>query len=176
MRTGVRGYSPGMDPRRLAVVVVLAVAACAPATENRPSQTTATTTTATTTAAAASLSPACGDVVDKAQALLTAVGRYASGKAAAEQVRSAADELSDSFDQAKTELGPDAQAALDKAGRALRDVLDVLSTQPVDTNRLRTAAGQVVTALGEAATVCTSSSTEPTSSPEPTTESVTTTS
>lgn len=156
-------------PGRLAALaVVLAVAGCAPATDDRPSQAPTTTTTE-------SLSRACTDVADKAQALLTEVGRYATGKASPDQVHTAADALSDSFNRAKTELGPAAQADLDEAGQALHDVLDALTTQPVDKAKLQTAANQVFTALGEAATVCTSGTTAPDTSTE-STNSVTTTS
>jgi predicted lipoprotein len=162
-------------PGRLTVAfaAVLVLAGCAPATDDGPSQAPTTTTTTTT----GSVRPACADLADKGQALLTEVGRYGTGKATGDQVRAAAAELSDSFDSAKTELGPEAQANLDEAGRALQEVLDALTAQPVDSAKLRAAAGEVVTALGDAAAVCTSSgtSTEP-SSPTSTTDSVTTTS
>lgn len=177
MSVATRGVLPRMNhviPGRplVALAVVLALAGCGPTANDRPSQ--APTTTPTTTTTTGSLSSACADVMDKAQALLTEVGRYAAAKSTAEQVRAAADELADSFDRAKSELGPDARADLDEAGRALREVLDALTAQPVDTARLRTAASQVVTALGSAATICVSAtSTEPTTD---TTDSVTTTS
>jgi hypothetical protein len=165
-------------PGRLTVAfaAVFVLAGCAPATDDGPSQ-APTTTTTTTTTTTGSVRPACADLADKGQALLTEVGRYGTGKATGDQVRAAAAELSDSFDSAKTELGPEAQANLDEAGRALQEVLDALTAQPVDSAKLRAAAGEVVTALGDAAAVCTSSgtSTEPTS-PTSTTDSVTTTS
>jgi hypothetical protein len=160
MVISVRGYSRRMDHvivRRLTLpfVAVLALGACTAAPDNRPGQ---TTTTATTTQ---SIQPACSDVLDKAQALLTTVGRFGTGKATEAEVRTAADELADSFESAKSELGPSAQASLDNAGRALQDVVGALTTQPVDTTRLRAAANQVVTALADAATVCTSGTSSP---------------
>ncbi len=178
MRTGRCGYSPGMNRvtvRHLAVPLcaVLALAGCTQAPDDRPSPQTTTTTTTTEPSTSASVRPECLAVAGKAEALLTAVGRLATGQATADQVRAAAGELSDTFDDAKAALGPDAGADLDDAGRALDEVTDALGKQPVDTAALRTAATRLVSSLGNAATVCAAGS--PATSTDTGTETGTTT-
>jgi hypothetical protein len=83
------------------------------------------------------------------------VGRLATGDASVEQVRAATADLSNSFNDAMAEVGPDTRAHLDEAGQALRQVEDALSTQPIDTAALHTAANDLFAALGNAADVCT---------------------
>ena len=158
---------------------VLALAGCTSSTNARsgPSTTTTTTTTTTTSssspAVSLSIRPECLDVADKAKDLLTAAGRLATGNATVAKVRAAAGELSTSFEAAKQAIGPDASAHLDDAQQALRRVREALSSDPVDTGALRTASGDVVAALGEAATVCAPGSS--TTSTVPSTEDTVTT-
>lgn len=138
---------------------VLVVAGCSSGTNDQADQQTTTTTT-TTTESSASLQPECRDMVDDAQALLTEVGKLATREATVEDVRTAADTLATSFDNAKTALGPEAQAQLDQAGQALQRIQDALGAQPVDAGELRGGASDLVAALGDAATVCSGNSTE----------------
>lgn len=134
----------------------------------------ATTTTTIVPTTTESVRQECLDVADRARALFTEVGRFASGDGTLEQVRAAADELSDAFETAKASLGPDAQADLDSAGQALQRAQDALAAQPVDSAALRTAATEVVAALGNAATVCApGSSTAPTDTTSTDTSTVT---
>lgn len=153
--------------RQLAVVLgaALALAGCTSTTNNEPNQQTTTTTTEPTTSA--SIREECVDVADKARAMLTEVGRLATGDSTVGQVRTAATELSGAFDDARAALGPEAQADLDQAGQALQRAKDALTTQPVDTAALRAAARDVAAVLGNAAAVCApSSSTAPTGTSE----------
>jgi hypothetical protein len=161
--------------RHLTVVLcaALALAGCTSATNDQPSQQTTTTTTTTEPSTSASVRPECLAVAGKAQALLTAVGRLATGNATVDQVRAAAGELSDAFDDAKAAVGPDTQTQLDEAGKALQDVQDALAAQPVDTAGLRTAAARLVATLGDAATICSPSSSTSPNTTETETESET---
>jgi hypothetical protein len=163
--------------RHLAALLcaALALAGCTSATNDQPSRPTTTTTTTTETSTSASVRPECVAVADQAQALLTAVARLATGQSTVDQVRAAAGELSDAFDDAKAALGPDARAQLDEAGQALRQVQDALAAQPVDTTALRTAAARLFAALGDAATVCSTGSPTSTGTTETQTETGTTT-
>jgi hypothetical protein len=165
--------------RHLAALLcaALALAGCTSATNDQPSRPTTSTTTATTEPpTSASVRPECVAVADQAQALLTAVARLATGQSTVDQVRAAAGELSDAFDDAKAALGPDARAQLDEAGQALRQVQDALAAQPVDTTALRTAAARLFAALGDAATVCSTGSPTSTGTTETGTTTTTTTS
>ena len=146
----------------------LVVAGCAPATTTQP-----TTRQQSTTATSPSVLAACVDVADKTGTLLTVVGRLATGDATVEQVQAAATAVSDSFDAAMAAVGPDTRAHLDEAGKALSRIEDALTTQPIDTVALRTAADDLFTALGDAAGVCNPSST--TSTQDTTTEDSVTT-
>jgi hypothetical protein len=137
----------------------LVVAGCSPAASNQ-----STSQKTTTTTSQASVMAACVDVADKAGVLLAVVGRLSTGDATVEQVRSAATDLSGSFDDAMAAVGPDTRAHLDEAGQALRRIQDALSTQPIDSAELRTAADDLFAALGNAADVCTPGS--PTTSTE----------
>jgi hypothetical protein len=141
---------------RLVVAAVCAgsfVAGCTSSANDRPSAETTATTTGP--AAPASVRPECVDVADKANELLSRVVRLANGGSTAQQVRAAADGLSDSVDEAKSAVGPEAAADLDGAGQALGRVRNALATRPVDTAGLRTAANDLLTSLGDAAAVCT---------------------
>jgi outer membrane protein OmpA-like peptidoglycan-associated protein len=142
--------------RPLAIVLcaVLVVAGCTSADSDQPGQ----QTTTTSASPSASLRSECRDVADDARALLTEVGRLATRDATVDDVRTAASALATSFDDAKSALGPGARAQLDQAGQALQRVQDALSTQPVNTAELRRAARDVVAALGDAAAVCSGSS------------------
>jgi hypothetical protein len=135
---------------------VLVVAGCTSADGDQPGQQTTTTSTTSTTSPRSE----CRDVADDAHALVTEVGRLATRDATVDDVRTAASALAASFDDAKTALGAGAQEHLDQAGQALQRVQDALSTQPVNPAELRRAASDVVAALGDAATVCSGSSSE----------------
>jgi hypothetical protein len=151
--------------RHLAVALgaVLVLAACNSGT-NDESGPQATTTTTTPPTATESIRQECVDVADKSRALLTEVGRLTTGDTTIAQVNAAAGELSDAFDAARESVAPDARADLDQAGQALQQVQDALAAQPVDTAALRVAAAELVTTLGDAASVCTPGSpTAPTS-------------
>lgn len=153
----------------------LVVAGCTSATNDQSSGvgTTTTTTARSDPATTGSLRAECVDVADKAADLLAVVGRLATGEATVEQVRAATAALSESFDEAATAAGPEARAHLDEAGKALNRVEDALLAQPIDTAALRAAAGDLVTALGDAAGLCTPDSA--TSSTSTTTEETVTT-
>lgn len=129
---------------------MLVVAGCTSAGDDQPARQTITETTETSPP----LRAECRDVADDAKALLTEVGRLATRDATVDDVRTAASALAVSFDDARTALGPGAQAHLDQAGQSLQRVQDALSAQPVDTAELRRAASDLVAALGDAATVC----------------------
>lgn len=142
---------------RLLVAVVCAgsfVAGCTSSTNDRPTEITATTTTTTETALAP-VRPECVDVADKANELLSRVVQLADGASTAQQVRAATEGLSDSVAEAKSAVGPDAVADLDRAGQAIGRVHDALATRPVDTAGLQTAANDVLASLGDPAAVCT---------------------
>lgn len=138
----------------IALLAALALAGCSSATNDQPSQETTTTTTTTETSSS-SLNPACEDVADKGRALIAEIGRFATRDATVADVQAAAAALSDAFGDAKATLAPDAQAQLDRAEQALKQVQDALAAQPVDTAALRAAAGELVAAAGDAATLCT---------------------
>lgn len=146
--------------RRLVLVATLCalpafVGCTATGEQAGPQNTESTQTTSTSSpATTVSLRGECLDVADKARVLLTEAGRLATGDGTIEQVRAAAGGLSDSFEDARTALGPDAEADLDTAGQALQRVQDVLTTQPVDNAELRAAANDFVAALTNAAAVC----------------------
>jgi hypothetical protein len=171
------GTQQGMNSVRCLVSLLcagLVVAGCSPAT------TTQSTGQTTTTTSSESVRAACADVADKTGVLFAVVGRFATGDATVEQVRSAAADLSGSFDDAMASAGPDVRGRLDEAGQALTRVQDALSTDPIDSAALRTAANDLFSALGNAADVCTpgssSTSTEDSStSTEDTTENSVTT-
>ncbi|MBP2328614.1 hypothetical protein JOF56_008999 [Kibdelosporangium banguiense] len=148
-----------MIARHAALVfcAALALTGCTSATNDQPSQKTTTTTT-TGPATTVSIRPECVNVADKAHALLTQIGRLTTGDATPDQVRAAAGELSDAFDDAKATVGPDTRAHLDKAGQALRRVQDALNAQPIDTASLRAATNDLVAALGDVAAICAPSS------------------
>jgi hypothetical protein len=118
---------------------------------------------------------ACVDVADKTGVLFAVVGRFATGDATVEQVRSAAADLSGSFDDAMASVGPDVRGRLDEAGQALTRVQDALSTDPIDSAALRTAANDLFSALGNAADVCTPGSSSTGSSSTSTEDSSTST-
>ena len=136
--------------RPLAVVLcaVLVVAGCTSADSDQAAQQTTTTT---------SLRSECRDVADDAQALLTEVRKLATRDATVDDVRTAANTLAASFEDARTALGSGAQAKLDQAGEAVQRVQDALNAQPVDAAGLRRAASDVATALGDGAAVCSGS-------------------
>jgi hypothetical protein len=148
-----------MSERLLVAVVctALIVAGCTSSANDRPSKDSAATTTATsaTAAAPAPVRSECVDVADKANEFLSQVVRLANGDSTPQRVRAAADGLSDSVDDAKAAVGPDAAAELDKAGQAVGRARDVLATRPVDTAGLQTAANELLTSIGDAAAVCT---------------------
>jgi hypothetical protein len=151
---------------RLLVAVVCAgafVAGCTSSANDRPS--TEITATTTKPAAPASVRSECVDVADKANELLSRVVRLANGGSTAQQVRAAADDLSDSVAAAKSAVGPEAAADLDGAGQALDRVRGALATRPVDTTGLQTAANDLLTSLGDAAAVCTPDSATSTEDP-----------
>jgi ElaB/YqjD/DUF883 family membrane-anchored ribosome-binding protein len=141
----------------------LVLAGCTSGSNDQAATTTPTTTTTTTpTTAPATSEPIrteCQTVADDARALLTEVGRLATRDATVVDVQAAADTLRDSLDQARSTLGPDARAQLDKADQALRQVQDALSASPVDTAALRDGARDLVSALGDAAAICTAGGT-----------------
>jgi hypothetical protein len=141
----------------VALCAAFALAGCTSATNDQPSTQTATTTTTTEPTTSASLVPACQDLVDKAQTLVTEIGRLTTRSATVADVQAAADALGASFDDAKATLGAEAKADLDAAGQALQQVQDALKTQPIDTAALRTGAAALVTSLGDAAKVCSAS-------------------
>jgi hypothetical protein len=147
---------------------VLVVAGCTSATNDQSGgvNTTTTTTARSEPATTGSLRAECVDVADKATDLLAVVGRLATGEATVEQVRAATADLAESFDEAATAAGPEARAHLDEAGKALNRVEDALLAQPIDTAALRAAAGDLVTALGNAAGLCTPDSTTSTTTEE----------
>jgi hypothetical protein len=132
----------------------LALTACTQANDQSAGQTSSSSSTTSESVVAA-----CADVADKAGVLLAAIGRLATGNATTGEVGTAAGELSAVFDDALTAVGPDARADLEDAGEALGRIVNVLSTQPIDTAALRTAANELLTELGEAADVCTPDST-----------------
>jgi hypothetical protein len=150
-----------MNARLLVSVVCtgLIVAGCTFVTNDRPSTDTTATNTATSASAKpatpAPVRPVCVDVADKANEFLSQVVRLANGDSTPQRVRAAAAGLSDSVDDAKAAVGPDAAAELDEAGQVLGRARDVLATRPVDTAGLRTAANDLLTSLGDAAAVCT---------------------
>ncbi|MGH3876555.1 MAG: hypothetical protein ACRDSK_05890 [Actinophytocola sp.] len=151
---------------RLLVAVLCAglfLAGCTSSANDRPNK----ETTATEHAAPVTVRPECVDVADKANEFLSRVVRLADGDSTARQLRAAADGLSDSFDEVKAAVGPDAAADLDEAGQALARARDALAARPVDTAGLRTAANDLLTSLGDAAAVCTPDSTT-TSTEDPT--------
>lgn len=163
----------------VALCAAFALAGCTSATNDQPSTQTATATTTTEPTTSESLVPACQDLVDKAQTLVTEVGRLTTRNATVADVQAAADALGTSFDDAKATLGAEAKADLDAASQGLRQVQDALKTQPVDTAALRTGAATLVTSLGDAAKVCSGSSSttstetgtetgEPSATPTPT--------
>ncbi|HEY7592227.1 MAG TPA: hypothetical protein VH969_03670 [Actinophytocola sp.] len=146
-----------MTARPLTVVLccaALALAGCTSAANDQAGQETTTTTTPTTTETSPSLRPECADVADAAQALVTEVGKLATQDATVGDVKAAADDLSQSFADARGSLGPEAQAHLDEAGQALQRVQDALGAQPVNKAGLRQAATDLLASLGDAATVC----------------------
>ena len=163
--------------RHLTVVLCAALflAGCSSATNDQPSQETTTTTTTTETAESPALRPECEAVADKGRILLAEVGKFATQDATVGDVQAAASALSDAFDDAKAALGPEAQGKLDQAEQALKQVQDALSAQPVDTAALRLAASSLVAAAGNAATLCSpsSSTSESTETTETTTETTT---
>jgi osmoprotectant transport system substrate-binding protein len=144
-----------MTPRPLclALCAVLALAGCSSSTNDEPGQEPSPTTTSAPTTSVA-IREECSDVADKAQALVTEAGRLTTGDATIDQVRAAAQELSDAFDTAREAVEPDARAQLDEAGQALQRVQDAVAAQPVDTAGLRAAGRDLVTALGDAASIC----------------------
>jgi hypothetical protein len=143
----------------------LALTACTPANNQSAGETTSSSSVTSESVVAA-----CADVADKAGVLLAAIGRLATGNATTGEVGTAAGELSAAFDDALTEVGPDARADLEDAGEALGRIENVLTTQPIDTAALRTAADELLIELGNAADVCTPDSTTvtTTSTDEPT--------
>lgn len=178
MRSSRGGYPSNMNrvtARHLAVVLCAALflAGCSSATNDQPSQETTTATTTTETAESPALRPECEAVADKGRALLAEVGKLATQDATVGDVQAAASALSDAFDDAKAALGPEAQGRLDQAEQALKQVQDALSAQPVDTAALRLAASSLVAAAGDAATLCSPSSS--TTGTDTTTESTETT-
>jgi hypothetical protein len=164
--TAVNGSPFNPPPHTVVIGMVLIVlvsmmllfVGCA-STDNPPAQQPAGTATTTGTPTTVStLDPECRQVADDAQALVAEVGRLATRDATVDDVRAAASTLATSFDEARAAVSPAAQANLDQAGQALQRLQDALSAQPVNTAELRQAANDLVTALGDAATVCSGSS------------------
>lgn len=101
---------------------------------------------------------ACAKVVTKGRALGTTVAKFVAGNATAAEVKTSADQLSTAVDQAKAEVKPAVSKDLDQAQSAVQRLQKALTTRPVSTSEVASAATQVVTSVGSAATVCQTSS------------------
>jgi PBP1b-binding outer membrane lipoprotein LpoB len=145
----------------LLLCAALTLAGCSSATDSA----TSTPTTSAEPATSMSVGPVCADVADKARGLATEVGRLTTGQATVDQVRASANELSTAFADARDMVGSETRAHLDEAGQALQRMQDALNAQPIDRAGLRAAADDLVTALGDAATVCASESSTDSAAP-----------
>jgi len=96
----------------------------------------------------------CAGVSTEGQALGAVVVQFLNGSASADQVRTAADGLSDALTAARETAEANVSAALDDAQTALDQLLTALRAQPVDRTGLRTASTDVLAALGDLTKIC----------------------
>lgn len=132
---------------------VVTIAGCDTAGTGKESTSTAPDTT-NATSAPASTGSACADVAAQGQVLGAVVLQFVDGTATANQVRSAADDLSNALTSAGGNAKANMAAALDDAQTALGQLLTALQAQPVDRDGVRTASTDVLNALGNVAAVC----------------------
>lgn len=138
----------------LVFVAVVTLTGCQTADTGNESATTVPDTTSTRTSASAPPETTCAAIATQGQALGTAVSRFVDGSATVDQVRSAATDLSDALAEAASSAKADAAAAFDDVKAALDQLLTALQTQPVDRAGVRTASSDVLSALGDVATIC----------------------
>jgi phage-related minor tail protein len=93
-------------------------------------------------------------VVTKSRGLATTVAQFVGGQASASDVKTAANQLSTAVDKAKADLKPQVSKNLDSAQAGVQRLQKALTTQPVSKSEISSAAAQVVTSVGSAATVC----------------------
>jgi hypothetical protein len=132
--------------------VVLLAGCQSSGTASEPTSAAPDPTTASSTAE--STASACADVTAKGLALGTAATQFLDGSATADQVRTAADDLSEALTAAGANAQANLTAALDDAQAALDTLLTALQAQPVDRAGLRTASTDVLAALSDAAALC----------------------
>ncbi|MFI5613983.1 hypothetical protein [Amycolatopsis sp. NPDC051903] len=108
---------------------------------------TASPTTGPTGADCAAVSTAARNLTSQVQALV-------AGQTSREQVAAAGRDLASALDSARNTLGPNARADLDAAGTAVGQLQTALTTQPLDTAAVRSAAGQVASSIRAALNVC----------------------
>jgi hypothetical protein len=138
--------------RRLALVffAVVVLAGC----ESADTGAGPTSSGQDTSSAAATTGSGCAGVSTEGQALSAAAVRFLDGSASADQVRTAADGLSDALTAARENAEATVSAALDDTQAALDRLLTALRAQPVDRAELRTASTDVLAALGGLTKIC----------------------
>ncbi|MBK1786981.1 hypothetical protein [Prauserella cavernicola] len=144
-----------------AALAVAALGACGGGGSygNQPASSPAPTTTPSVTQSEGR----CAGLVDSGQALVSTATRFVSGNASADDVRSAANDVSTQVDKLRATAGPEAQANLDQAKTATQRMGDALTAQPPDMAAVRAASTDALRALRDAADVCTSGTMAPTS-------------
>lgn len=136
----------------LVFVAVVTLTGCQSAgTGDEPGTTDASRTSSSTPAPSGTT---CAVVATQGEALGTAVSQFIDGSASADQVRTAAADLSDALTEAAKSAEADAATAFDDVKLAVDRLLTALQTQPVDRAGVRSASADVLSALGEAVAVC----------------------
>ncbi|NUT52590.1 MAG: hypothetical protein HOV94_35685 [Saccharothrix sp.] len=144
----------------LAVSAASALAACTDsATTANQSTTTpgtagATTADGTATGTATGTKEECANVAEAMRTAATEVGRFLSGQVGIDQVRYAADELSDAVAAADSAISADARQQWDEAKDALGRARDALKATPVDGEAVRSNVNEALGALDDAVHVC----------------------
>lgn len=113
-----------------------------------------TTTTSASRSASPTVIPACRDVVEDAQKFAAEIGQLSSGKSTLTDVRKSADTLVATFNEAKADVGQEAQQSFDKAQQQVTKFKGVVSQKPVDTAAIRQSARDLAAALTDAIRVC----------------------
>jgi len=138
----------------LVFVAVVTVTGCQTSGSGSESASTVQDTTRSRTSVSVPSGTTCAAVATDGQALGAAVVKFVDGSGTADQVRSAAADLSDALAEAGSTAKDDAAAAFAEVQSALDRLLTSLQTQPIDRAGVRTASTDVLSALGDAVAFC----------------------
>ncbi|QRP49178.1 hypothetical protein [Amycolatopsis sp. FDAARGOS 1241] len=138
----------------VAAVAAIAVACGGGAGGGQNGQTPSPTPAPTASPTAGETSTECAAVSSATRNLTSQVQALVAGQTSREQVATAGRDLAAALDAARDTLGPNARAGLDAAGAAVGQLETALTTQPLDTAAVRSAAGQVAASVRSVLDVC----------------------